>query len=146
MRGGGVDTSCDDARAGDDTTAERAIDRQGHVSRQLSDGNHVRRFLQLDDLRIDEGALVVDDDVRVNAACTALLAFDARRVAVSWKREVAKAAVHSDVLGVAAVAAHDVQCCSAGGGRAGCNDDTRNSDEARDRIGVQVSHAEQVCR
>lgn len=38
------------------------------MPRQLSDGDHVWRFLQLDALRVDEFALVVNDDPGVEAA------------------------------------------------------------------------------
>jgi hypothetical protein len=38
------------------------------MPRKLSNGNHVRRFLQLDRLLIDEVALVVDDHVGIERA------------------------------------------------------------------------------
>jgi hypothetical protein len=38
------------------------------VPRQLSDGDHVGRLLELDGLGIDEFAFIVDDDPRVEAA------------------------------------------------------------------------------
>lgn len=38
------------------------------MSRKLSDGHHIGRFLQLDRLLIDERALVVNDHVRVQRA------------------------------------------------------------------------------
>lgn len=50
------------------------------VARQLADGNHVGRLLQLDRLLVHEGALVVHDHVRIKRAV--LGSTIGRRVAV----------------------------------------------------------------
>lgn len=67
-----VDARRDDPRAGDDLAGEVAVAAEDEVPRELADGDHVGRLLELDRLLVDKGALVVHDDVRVERAVLGL--------------------------------------------------------------------------
>lgn len=67
-----VDAGRDHAAARDDLAGKVSLGLEEHVPRQLADGDHVGRLLQLDCLLVDKVALVVDDRVRVERALVGL--------------------------------------------------------------------------
>ena len=64
---GRVDPRSDHSTTRYDLSRKIPLCLKDHVSRQFSHGNHIRRFLELDALRIDELAFVVNDDPWVQA-------------------------------------------------------------------------------
>lgn len=68
------------------------------MARQLSDGYIVRSFLQLDDLLINELALLVNDKVRIEGTLCRVFAWLGGASAGTWQRHTGKAAGDSDVL------------------------------------------------
>lgn len=79
------------------------------VAWQFSDRHIVRSFLQLDNLLIDELALLMDDKVRVHGALCRLLARLRGASTCARQTDSGKATSDSDVLRMLAVAALDVQ-------------------------------------
>ena len=62
------------------------------MSRQLADRDCIRRLLQLDDLLVDERALLMDDRVRIERA---VLGLPSRVIVQAFSREDAVGATNS---------------------------------------------------
>lgn len=101
------------------------------MTRQFSDGNHIRRFLELDRLLIDERALVVNDNVGIKR--TILRSSSRLGVGAAFPREgeAGESTLHLHVRDVATGFASDVQSNRSGGKDGGGDDDSRQSNELR---------------
>ena len=114
------------------------------MTRQLSDWDHVRGFLQLQRLVVCESGFGVDDEVRVQRAVFLLaLELDSlappRQTPVRPAPEAPEPAWGVDDLGRAAGTTLEVQLGGAGGEDGGGDDDAGDADETRERIRLSDS-------
>lgn len=109
------------------------------MSRQLSNWDIIWCFLQLEDLLVDELALLVHDEVWIQRALLALFIRTLLTSARPWECDAGEAGVDGKVGGVLAVAALDVERGGFAAERAGADDDAGDADEVRDIGGCEAA-------
>lgn len=110
------------------------------MSWQLTYWHLIRRFLELEDLLVDELALVMGDNVGVQWTLflDALPGLSLSSTSPG-KRETGEASLDRQILAVVAVLATNVNNCGLGGDRRSTDHDTRNADKVGDVCRIQVT-------
>lgn len=127
------------SRARHDLVCEVSVGRDEDMAGEFSDGDLIGRLLKLEDLLIDELALLVHDKVRVQRAPIGIFVLCSLAAAGTRKTGAGNAA--SDLHGffVGTVSTLYSKCCCFGGQRGRADDDAGNADEMRHIIGGQLA-------